>query len=280
MSKSCLNVKGNRYDISKYIVEKLNAKHDLLQQSFNSSKDKIAFFYIDDLLPEEFVKNIYNAFPEPKKMTLNKTLREYKFIAAQMDKYDPLLEEIIYAFQEPEVVRCIENITGMERLHPDEHLYAGGISLMGKDHYLNPHLDNSHDKDRDMWRVFNLLYYVSPDWSEDMGGNLELWPNGVESKQDTITSKCNRLVVMATDNSSWHSVSPILADSTRCCVSNYYFSSTPFSKDDSFHVTTFRARPGQIIKDLVLRLDGYARSGIRKVLSNGIKKTTHVYKKK
>ena len=126
---------------------------------------------------------------------------------------------------------------------------------MGKDQFLNPHLDNSHDKDRNLWRVLNLLYYVTPSWEKEYGGNLELWPNGLENKPITIHSKFNRLVVMATHQTSLHSVSPVQFEGYRCCVSNYYFSKHPFKVDDRFHVTSFRGRPNEKIKDKILQLD-------------------------
>jgi Rps23 Pro-64 3,4-dihydroxylase Tpa1-like proline 4-hydroxylase len=104
-------------------------------------------------------------------MILKKSLREFKYVAAQMNKYNPLLEEIVYAFQDPRIVQIVGEITGIEELIPDENLYAGGISLMAKGNYLEPHLDNSHDKDRENYRVLNLLYYVTPDWKTGFGGN-------------------------------------------------------------------------------------------------------------
>jgi Rps23 Pro-64 3,4-dihydroxylase Tpa1-like proline 4-hydroxylase len=118
---------------------------------------------IDDLLPEEEVVNIFKAFPDKDTMMLKKSLRENKYVAAQMDKYSSALEEIVYAFQDPRVLKVIEEITAIQGMVPDDHLYAGGISLMAKDNFLNPHLDNSHDKNRQMYRVINLLYYVTPD---------------------------------------------------------------------------------------------------------------------
>jgi hypothetical protein len=54
-----------------------------------------------------------------------------------MDRYAPILEEIIYAFQEPGVLEAVEEITGIRGMVPDDHLYAGGISLMAKDNFLN-----------------------------------------------------------------------------------------------------------------------------------------------
>ena len=53
--------------------------------------------------------------------------------------------------------------------------------------------------------VLNLLYYVSPDWSHESGGNLELWDNGPEGQPREIVSRQNRLVLMATHKTSWHS---------------------------------------------------------------------------
>ena len=121
-------------------------------------------------------------------MMLKKSLREHKYVAAQMDQYAPVFEEIIYAFQQPEVVRIVTEITNIDDMHPDEHLYAGGISLMAKDNFLNPHLDNSHDKDRNMYRVLNLLFYVTPDWNQESGGNLESGTTGRPDSQENLSA--------------------------------------------------------------------------------------------
>jgi Rps23 Pro-64 3,4-dihydroxylase Tpa1-like proline 4-hydroxylase len=82
-------------------------------------------------------------------MKLNKSLREDKYIAAQMDRCDPILEEVLFAFQDQRIVDFIGSVCEVDSLYPDEYLYAGGISGMEKSQFLNPHLDNSHDKDRD-----------------------------------------------------------------------------------------------------------------------------------
>ncbi len=39
---------------------------------------------------------------------------------------------------------------------------------MSKGVYLRPRLDNSHDKNRKRYRVVNLLYYVTPEWRENL----------------------------------------------------------------------------------------------------------------
>jgi Rps23 Pro-64 3,4-dihydroxylase Tpa1-like proline 4-hydroxylase len=269
----------NRKDLSSYIVNRLIENKEAVRIMYSETVSKIGYFFIDDLLPEEVVLEMYEVFPSPQEMVLKKSIRQDKYVAAQMNNYDPLLEEIIYAFQEQKVVELIGDICQIKNPIPDEFLYAGGISMMGKNQFLNPHLDNSHDKDRDRWRVLNLLFYVTPEWHEEYGGNLELWPDGLSGKQITIHSKFNRLVVMATHNKSMHSVSPVVFDGFRSCVSNYYFSKTPLLSTDTFHVTSFRGRPGQRLVDTVLQLDTWTRMIIRKFFKKGIKENPHVYKK-
>lgn len=151
--------------------------------------------------------------------------------------------------------------------------------MMGKDNFLNPHLDNSHDSCLKNWRVLNLLFYVTPEWGKSSGGNLELWTQGLKESPITITSKFNRLVVMATHKNSWHSVNKVIDDRIRCCVSNYYFSNKPLMDDEEFHITTFRGRPSQKIVDILLRLDNNLRKGVRNVFSKGIRENPHKYKK-
>lgn len=269
----------NRIELATLIFDNINSKKAALKKQFEESKSSIGYFFIDDLLPSDIALKIMEVFPNPNQMVLKKSLREDKYVAAQMNLYHPLLEEIIYAFQDKRVVELIGEICSIKNPIPDENLYAGGISMMGNKQFLNPHLDNSHDKDRNLWRVLNLLYYVTPNWEEKNGGNLELWPNGLKEKQITIHSKFNRLAVMETHNNSLHSVSPVVFDGYRRCVSNYYFSNSPLQESDKFHVTSFRGRPENKLADLVLQLDTFFRMSLRKIFKKGIKENPHVYKK-
>lgn len=269
----------NRVEIADLIFTKLNNNKEVLKSQFLKTKNNIGYFLIDDLLPEALAVEIYNKFPSTKEAVKRKNIREFKFTAYQMDKYDMLLEEVIYAFQDKKIIEIVSDICELEAVFGDESLYAGGLSLMEKDNFLNPHLDNSHDKDRKRWRVLNLLFYVTPNWQLENGGNLEIWPHGLENKQTTIESKFNRLVVMATHQNSWHSVSKVLTEDVRCCVSNYYFSKHPFFPSDDFHITTFRGRSSEKLKDLILQIDNGIRFGLRKLFKKGVRENPHQYKK-
>src|ERR1700748_62471 len=183
-----------RKQLAALISERLLQEKETLKKTFQQ-QGRINSCYIDQLLPEAVALAIYNAFPSAEEMAIHKSIRENKRVAAQMDLYNPLLEEIVFAFQDENIVKLCEEITGIESMQPDENLYAGGISLMAKGNFLNPHLDNSHDNDRENYRVLNLLYYVTPDWKPENGGNLELWDDGVKGNPRTIFSGFNRLAL-------------------------------------------------------------------------------------
>jgi len=239
------------------------------------------YFIVDDLLPATVADQIAASFPSPSIMMLRKSLRERKYVSAQMNRHPPIIEEAVYAFQDKNVVSTIARITGLQAVEPDEHLYAGGISSMDRGHYLRPHIDNSHDMERHRYRVLNLLYYVTPSWREEHGGSLELWPNGPMGQPIAIHSKFNRLLVIATNTRSWHSVNRISEDAPapRTCVSNYYFSPRSPEGADYFHVTSFRGRPEEPFTNIVLRADAAARGLLRKLRSKGLIPTKHFYKR-
>lgn len=270
----------NRRYLADLILKKLTDNKEALSKEFKQ-KGRINSCCIDDLLPEDICRRIYASFPDPSTMAQNRSLRENKRIAAQLNKYHPLLEEITYAFQDKRILDLTEEITGLQQLEPDEFLYAGGISLMSNGNFLNPHLDNSHDAERKRYRVINLLYYVTPDWKQEYGGNLELWDNGMgpSKKSRMFHAKFNRLVFMITNEKSYHSVNKVVHDGNRCCVSNYYFSVIPAENHSYFHVTSFYGRPEEMLKQIILPLDNFVRSSLRKIFPKGIRKTKHIYKK-
>ncbi len=265
-----------RETIADLIVKRLVPEKEHLASIYRSAK--VPHFIIDGLLPAELAQRIYAAFPPTSQMRLRKSLRELKYVTAQMNQCEPLLEEAIFAFHDPRIVEVVEEITGLREIEADRLLYAGGISVMARGNFLNPHIDNSHDKSRERYRVLNLLYYLSPDWHVEDGGSLELWPGGPRGKPVTIPSFFNRLVVMATDRTSWHSVNRIRRDAPRCCVSNYYFSSLSPEKTDYFHVTSFRGRPEQPIRDAILRADIGLRMLVRKLRPAGVVQNKHYYR--
>ncbi len=240
---------------------------------------------VDALLDASLASQVHGAFPPLEDMMRRRSIREDKYVATQMDRYDPLLEEVVFAFQDRAVIDAVSDITGIGELLGDPRLYAGGVSAMTKGQFLNPHIDNSHREDRETYRVLNLLYYTTPSWHPGDGGHLQLWDHGMRAETRTVHSLFNRLVVMATSASSWHAVNEVVAERTRTCVSNYYFSRRPVGDDgavvdrDHFHVTTFRGFPGQVGRNAVLVADGLARAGVRRVFRHGVARTSQIYER-
>ncbi|WP_343627090.1 2OG-Fe(II) oxygenase [Roseateles puraquae] len=255
------------------IVERLGREQDALAKAFQASKNEVGVRYcaVDDLLPQELAERIHRAFPQPSAMRLMESFRERKYTSKSFDQFDPLMADITFAVQDPRVVEVVEQITGIREQIPDASLYAGGLSAMVKGHHLGPHIDNSHEASRRYYRTLNLLYYVTPGWALENGGNLELWDEQVR-KNVTIVSRFNRLAIMETTPTSWHSVSPVVADGTRCCVSNYYFSPRSPTGQDYFNVTSFSARPEQPLLRLLARVDNGLRQGVRALVPQGLGK--------
>lgn len=265
-----------RTDIATLIANRISQESERLKAAYAQSGG-IRHFVVDDLLPLELANRIASAFPAADAMKFKDTLRERKYISSQMNQYDPLVEEALFAFHDEQVVAAVHRIVGHPTLYPDPKLYAGGISRMEQGCFLNPHLDNSHDKERQRWRALNLLYYISPGWQDHFGGNLEIWPYGVKDAPVMIESRFNRLAIMATHHQSWHSVSPVHAAQARCCISNYYFSDQPMLAGQPFHVTSFRGRPEQPIRDVMLQADALLRNTLRAIKRQGFFKTGHWY---
>lgn len=252
------------------LASRLDAERpDILRQWANPQGTTTRHFVVDDLLPPIFASRIFEAFPRDGNGFFNReSFREKKRTSAQLDTYEPLLSDITYAFQSPRIVDLVSAICGFEAIEPDPKLYAGGLSMMFQNDFLNPHIDNSHDSERARYRRLNLLYYVAPDWCLENGGNFELWDEA-RLVPKTLVAKANRLVVMETNKTSWHSVSPVTVDAARCCVSNYYFSEKSPDESAYFHVTSFSGRPDEKVKRALGVVDNSLRNFVSKTLGVG-----------
>lgn len=261
-------------DLVGIISKGLSDNQNKLKLQFNKQDKKVQtrYFFLDDLLPDNISNHINKCFLGSMKSWREiNSLREKKLTTKQLQDFPELIKNITFALQSKKVIEIIQKITLMNNLIGDEKLYAGGLSMMRKGDFLNPHYDNSHDSDRKLFRRLNLLYYVTPDWAIKDGGNLELWDREVKEKI-TITSTFNRLVVMETNQYSWHSVSKVIKENYRCCVSNYYFSNNSPTGNYYFHITGFHGKPKEYFKRILLPFDSMVRNYIRKLFFKGFSK--------
>lgn len=265
-----LETKDNQEYFVDKILQRLDASSEEIKAQWENPKDtQTRHFYLDELLPQSDVEEIYGAFPKNGNGFFDReSFREKKRTSANLSDFNAILSDITYAIQDIRIVNKISELCSMKNIEPDPKLYAGGLSMMFPNDYLNPHIDNSHDGERLKYRRLNLLYYVSPNWSFDNGGNFELW-NEDRTIPKTIISHQNRLVVMETNKTSWHSVSRVNADRPRCCVSNYYFSEISPDGDKYFHVTSFLGRPEQPLRRYLGVLDNVLRNYISRKLKIG-----------
>lgn len=265
----------NQQELGRQIAERLRSQTASLKAYWESAAP-VRHCFIDDLLPEQSCRQIFNSLPDPNTLMLRESIKERKRVGIKLEDYAPEMSVILFAFQEPEVVEAVSAITSQQGLSADASLYGSGISLMLEGDFLLPHLDNSHDGDGRLYRVLNLLYYVTPDWQETAGGNLELWDKSMETRKE-IHSRFNRLVLMETHTDSVHSVTKVTKQGgMRVCISNYYFSAIPANHKEHVHKTTFFARPEDgAIKKLQLKTEGKAKNFLARFLGNDVKATAH-----
>ena len=261
--------KEKEYFVGLIIKRLEEAREKIIDQWENPIDTPTRHFVLDNLLPNQDVEKIYSAFPRNGEGFFDReSFRQKKRTSADLSNFNPILSDITYAMQDSRIVAKVSELCSIESIEPDPKLYAGGLSMMFPDDYLNPHIDNSHDGERNLYRRLNLLYYVSPEWAFENGGNFELWDDK-RTKQKTLVAHQNRLVVMETNKTSWHSVSKVTADRPRCCVSNYYFSETSPDGDEYFHVTSFSGRPEQPMRRVIGVVDNALRNIISKTLKGG-----------
>lgn len=264
----------NRDQFASAIAQNLTAHTDQLKACWLQSAP-VRHFYLDELLPDAWAHACYDALPDASKLMLRDTEKERKRVGIKLENYNPLMKDILFAFQNKEVIKAVAAITGLQGLEADESLYGSGISMMLEGDFLMPHLDNSHDGDGNKYRVINTLYYISPDWPEDRGGNLELWDKTMHRRLE-LHSKFNRLVVMETHTESIHSVNKVAHNGVRACISNYYFSEKPVTQRAYIHRTTFFARPEDgLMKKFKFQAEGVAKNFLSKFYDNKTTRTKH-----
>lgn len=253
-------------ELIKYALSRIQEEKESLKTEYSNLGDEVAkTILIDNFLPKDLVLKCHKELDSCTNWRITSDHRESKAVNQDIDHVGNLSAAMLDLFHDPRVIKEIRELTSIDGLVADPSLYAGGISKMAKGNFLNPHIDNSHNRDRSMYRRLNLLLYVTPGITVDDGASLNLWDRKVRTSKE-IGSLFNRLVVMETNKHTWHSVTPMKSNKSRYCVSNYYFSSASPSGKSYYHVTSFTGRPEQPLIRLSSTIDNLARQAVSRLI--------------
>ncbi|HET9034188.1 MAG TPA: 2OG-Fe(II) oxygenase [Dokdonella sp.] len=163
---------------------------------------------IDQFLRPERALELARHFPQPQDPIawdyFGAEHFEVKMGCSREEHFPTGLRSAIHDMNSGPFVSFLEQLTGIDHLLPDPHLVGGGIHLTREHGHLGIHADfNWHERLQAHRRV-NLLIYLTPDWSSELGGELELWDRQARSCQRIVEPLFNRAVVFSTRSDSFH----------------------------------------------------------------------------
>ena len=93
--------------------------------------------------------------------------------------------------------------------------------------FLNVHQDFNWHFQLQLHRRVNALLYLTPDWKEEYGGNLELWNDTKKVKE--VAPHFNRLIIFATPGANHGQPQPMNVPPgiQRRVFSAFYYTSRP-----------------------------------------------------
>jgi hypothetical protein len=190
---------------------------------------------IPDFFSPEFSKRLLDEFPSFEERFAMGEMGEVGRKATRKDvrNISDAYREVDDFIKTPEFLNLMSEITGIPDLLYDSEYHGGGTHENLNGQGLYTHVDfNYHPKG---WhRRLNLIVYLSSEWEQEWGGNLELHSNPWDPSADTaksVPAAFNQGVLFETNEFSWHGFPPIDLPEDRRDLSRKSFAIYLYSLD-------------------------------------------------
>jgi|KBSSwiStaDraftv2_1062776.scaffolds.fasta_scaffold00022_106 Rps23 Pro-64 3,4-dihydroxylase Tpa1-like proline 4-hydroxylase len=202
---------------------------------------------LDGVFEPETISKIateITAIPDAKWLRDDHGHQMHKRWIADPNQMPPHTLEAVSFFYSKEMVKFLEDLTGIQELLIDPTLLGGGIHKTLRGGHLEVHADfNVHPK-LNLHRRLNVLLYLNPTWEESWNGYLELWKRDMSSCVHKIAPIANRMVVFTiTDNAFHGHPLPLKAEQRLSLALYYYTSDRPEHEKAPFHWASWQNRP-------------------------------------
>jgi 2OG-Fe(II) oxygenase superfamily len=231
---------------------------------------------IDDFMPAALLECCLEDFPGANEAehTYARS-QEWRKRTYSPDSLPVQTRQLFYAFNSRPFIQVIENISGIEGLIPDPYFLGGGLHEIGQGGHLSMHADFNHHEPMNLERRINLLVYLNRDWSEDYGGQLELWDEKMRKRIQSYVPAFNRCVIFSTTSRSNHgNPNPVQHPHgmPRRSIALYYYTAT-WDGARRQHTTQFRSRPGtNDVRDFQVRRRELATDLLPPMLFRGMRR--------
>ena len=161
----------------------------------------------------------------------------------------PYLRQLFWELNSGSFMKFLQKLTGIQDLIPDPYLFGGGIHHNTRGAFLDVHLDFNVHPIFNLDRRLNLLLYLTPNYNEDYGGELELWSSDMKTCEKKIVPTLNTCVIFNTSEKSFHGhPNPVSCPDgmARSSLAMYYYSNDrPEEEKSSTHSTVFQKLPNE-----------------------------------
>jgi hypothetical protein len=204
---------------------------------------------LDDFFDPAILDRVLEEFPGEREIDWMRfdARHEVKLASKSEQQIGLFTRYLIYALNSSAFLNFLEQLTGIQGLIPDPHLWGGGLHQILPGGKLALHADFNKYQRLDLDRRLNVLVYLNRDWQEDWGGHLELWPADMKACGQRLLPVFNRFVCFSTTDFSFHGHPDPLRcppGRTRRSLALYYYSNgRPAEEVSGDHTTVFRDRP-------------------------------------
>jgi hypothetical protein len=169
---------------------------------------------IPNFLPDEIARALAAEFPGPQDINWRlagpgdsvhtNDPNVEKIGTSNEALFPPLIRHFMHELNSGIFLNFVGDVTGFKSLVPDPSFYGCGLHSTGAGGRLMVHADASRHPNPKLHQILNAIYYVTPDWSEEWGGHLELWKRDLSSCEKRVTPLFNSLLIFFTGTDSFH----------------------------------------------------------------------------
>jgi len=233
-------------------------KTENLRNEFLEAKP-FNYLVIDNFFSEPYLNNILNEIENyPQDLWYDKnnasinnesdTIFQSKKIAlTDYNKMGFLAKSFVNFTKSSDFIKFLTDITGIDELESDPHLYGGGIHKVANGGRLSVHSDFNIHPILKKFRRLNVLLYLNKDWQPSCNGQLELWSKDMTQCVTSIAPVFNRLIIFRITDDAFHGhpepwCHPL--EKPRLSFALYYYTQErPEEEKAPFHWALWQQRP-------------------------------------